>query len=179
MVNRCLVTKFFLIINFVITLFATSHALADYGVNLALGRQMGREPEMNRYSFIKTLDVKWYETSNSYLTVYLDFSFLYWHATMQDDIQGASFNPSFRYVWLKQNNHYFVDFGIGVARLSDVTFQKRNLGSNWLFEDKFAIGINFNGKHEIALLAIHYSNGSTNINNEGTNMAAISYSYYF
>ena len=66
----------------------------------------------------------------------------------------------------------YVDFGIGIAHLSNKLIANRDLGSIWVFEDRLGIGALLGSKQslEIGYRFLHYSNAYLAQKNQGLNL---------
>ncbi len=75
----------------------------------------------------------------------------------------------------------FFDIGIGPAYMSEQQIASRNLGQNWLFEDRAGIGIVLGKKQKIELgyRFIHYSNAYLAQKNNGLNLHLFAFGYWF
>jgi lipid A 3-O-deacylase len=75
----------------------------------------------------------------------------------------------------------FFDIGIGPAYMSQQQIGSRNLGQNWLFEDRAGIGIVLGKKQKLELgyRFIHYSNAYLAQKNNGLNLHLFSFGYWF
>lgn len=75
----------------------------------------------------------------------------------------------------------FVDIGIGAAYLSDQEISTRNLGSNWLFEDRLGAGILLGERqqYELGYRLVHFSNGYLAQTNQGINFHFLILGYWF
>lgn len=76
---------------------------------------------------------------------------------------------------------WFVDIGIGAAYLSDQEISTRNLGSNWLFEDRLGAGMLLGPRqqYEIGYRLVHFSNGYLAQTNQGINFHFVIFGYWF
>jgi len=150
-----------------------------FGFHFSDGKETGNSDVMQRYSLLWSFDNKWLESRWGYLTGRWEFSYIHWELWLQGQNTGWAVNPVFRYVLPEKGYYYFFDAGIGVTKLAHSGFEKRDLGSQWLFEDKIAAGVGF-GKHfELALSWVHYSNANLASANDGVSMLGVNYTLAF
>ncbi|WP_447173329.1 acyloxyacyl hydrolase [Shewanella sp. 0m-8] len=88
-----------------------------------------------------------------------------------------SLNPIFQYQWHFKPMSLYLELGIGVAYVNNTLYLDRDLGSNWLFEDKLGLGLIVNKHHRIGLSYSHYSNAELASANDGADLIGISYGY--
>nr|WP_282446602.1 acyloxyacyl hydrolase [Shewanella sp. 1CM18E] len=89
----------------------------------------------------------------------------------------VSLNPVFQYLWHFEPMSIFIELGIGAAYVENSIYLDRNLGSNWLFEDKIGMGVIVNEHHRIGLFFMHYSNADLASHNDGADSIGLSYGY--
>ncbi|WDE05421.1 acyloxyacyl hydrolase [Thalassomonas viridans] len=158
--------------------FADNHG-GTFGIHFSDGKETKNSDVMQRYSLLWSFDKKWLESRWGYLTGRWELSYIHWELWKQSDNTGWAINPVFRYVLPAKDYYYFFDLGVGVIKLAHRGFEKRDLGSEWLFEDKVAAGVGF-GKHfELALSWVHYSNADLASANDGVSMLGINYTLAF
>lgn len=75
----------------------------------------------------------------------------------------------------------FLDVALGVAYFSKQSIATRNLGTNFLFEDRLGVGITLGKrqKFELGYRFIHYSNAYLAQKNQGLNLQFFSVGYWF
>ncbi|WP_281559085.1 acyloxyacyl hydrolase [Thalassomonas sp. RHCl1] len=167
-----------------VSAYADNHG-GTFGLRFADGRETGNDDVMQRYSLSWSFDKKWLESDLGYLSGRWELSHTRWQLWLQDKNTGWTVNPVFRYVLPARsfipakNFYYFFDAGIGVIKLDHRGFEKRDLGSKWLFEDKLAMGFGIGKHYEIAISWVHYSNANLASNNDGASMLAINYALSF
>ncbi len=99
----------------------------------------------------------------------------YWRWENYDgDIAGGSISPGLKFPIQLPYDPY-IKLSIGVAYIERVKWYARQLGDNWLFEDKLEFGVNINAYNTIALNLVHYSNAGLNKNNSGANILSLVY----
>ena len=71
-----------------------------------------------------------------------------------------------------------MDFGIGIAFLSDTLIDNKNMSSSFQFEDRISIGIT-RDNIDMYVRYMHYSNGGIKKPNDGINMGLVGINYRF
>ncbi|MEH6565611.1 MAG: acyloxyacyl hydrolase [Halopseudomonas sp.] len=108
---------------------------------------------------------------------YWDAGYTYW----QDlDTQSLSLTPMFRLQFGPDNGGVtpFLEAGIGAAVFSESNLDdRRDLGSNFQFEDRIGAGLRFASGSELGLRYYHYSNAGIEQPNQGINKAALYYRF--
>ncbi|WDE11869.1 acyloxyacyl hydrolase [Thalassomonas haliotis] len=175
-------SRYFLI--FATYCFSCIYAYADnhggtFGLHFSNGKETGNSDIMQRYTLTWSFNKKWLESNRGYLTGRWEFSHTRWQLYLQEDNTGWALNPVFRYVLPAKNVYYFFDAGIGVIKLAHRGFEQRDLGSEWLFEDKLSAGVGFGERFELALSWVHYSNANLASVNDGASMFAVNYALTF
>ncbi len=111
------------------------------------------------------------------LNLRLEFSTQKWHANNASNNYVLSINPVFQYQWHFEPVSVFIEAGIGVAFVSETRYLDRNLGANWLFEDKLGVGVIINRHHRLGVFFMHYSNADLASHNDGADSIGINYGY--
>jgi hypothetical protein len=77
--------------------------------------------------------------------------------------------------------NWYVDLGIGISYVSNQVIAARNLGSNWLFEDRAGVGTLLGGRqqYEIGYRFVHFSNAYTAQKNQSLNLHLLVLGYWF
>lgn len=75
----------------------------------------------------------------------------------------------------------YLDLGLGVAYFTKQSISKRQLGSNFLFEDRLGVGVLLGKKQqfEIGYRLLHYSNAYLASENNGLNLQLLVLGYWF
>ena len=131
----------------------------------------------SRHAVFWTFEDKWLAKKNRYLTWQLELASSYWNNEYFSDIDAVSLTPVFHYVWSQKNYSIFAGGGIGITKLSGDRLSSRQLGSEWLFEDKLVIGAEIFDHHRLAMSFNHYSNANLAPENDGLSIWYINYSY--
>lgn len=113
------------------------------------------------------------------LTFDFDLSAHFWQNLYGPDITAASLVPLVKYKIYTEYITIVTRIGIGIAYVDQIRWGNRELGDNWMFEDKIEIGVELTSNHRVALLLQHYSNAALNSKNDGTNLLSINYSYHW
>jgi lipid A 3-O-deacylase len=73
------------------------------------------------------------------------------------------------------------EFGVGASLINDTIFAGKDIGSNYQFEDRFGLVLEFddNLKQSVAIRYMHYSNGGLNAKNPGMDFLNLSYAMHF
>nr|WP_276521554.1 acyloxyacyl hydrolase [Shewanella sairae] len=111
------------------------------------------------------------------LNLRLEFSTQKGHANNASNNYVLSINPIFQYLWQSEPVSLFVEFGIGAAYFENSYYLDRNLGANWLFEDKLGVGVIINRHHRLGVFFMHYSNADLASHNDGADSIGINYGY--
>ena len=175
--------KIILLILLLLSLFLyTIPCLANTSFELAYGVVPAKESGMQqgdswRLSYGHKL-TRFDEFLQQYnLNLRLEASMQRWQDINNRHNHVVSINPIFQYLWDSQPISIFIEFGIGAAYFENSHYLDRNLGSHWLFEDKFAIGVVLSNKHRIGLFIMHYSNADLASHNDGADSIGLSYGY--
>ncbi|MEH6493764.1 acyloxyacyl hydrolase [Halopseudomonas sp.] len=111
------------------------------------------------------------------LNGYWDAGYTYWNDL---DTQSVSLTPMFRLQFGPENGGVtpFVEAGIGAALFSESNLDdRRDLGSNFQFEDRVGAGLRFASGSELGVRYYHYSNAGIEQPNQGINKAALYYRF--
>ena len=148
------------------------------GLYLSLGNSSSKDQQKTeRFGFVHTVNPHVFDIADVPIQLSFDYSTSIWENLYGDDIKTASIIPMFSATFSNEHISYFVKFGIGLAYINQTTWGKRELGDNWIFEDKLEIGAELCLHHSLALSLSHYSNAATNNNNDGSNIFSIVYMY--
>lgn len=110
---------------------------------------------------------------------YWDAGFTHWSALDTDSI---SLTPMFRLDFGPDNGGVtpFLEAGIGAAVFTETNLDdRRDIGSNFQFEDRIGAGLRFASGSEVGLRYYHYSNAGIEQPNQGINKAALYYRHGF
>lgn len=113
------------------------------------------------------------------LTLDWDISTHFWQNLYGPDITAASIVPLVKYTIETHDITFVARFGIGIAYVDQTRWGNRELGDNWMFEDKLEIGVEVTAQHRVAMLFQHFSNAALNSKNDGTNIVSLNYSYHW
>lgn len=131
----------------------------------------------SRHALFWRFNEKWLDKDNTYLTWQLELASSHWNNKDFPDIHALSLTPVFHYVWSNKDYSIFAGGGVGITKLSTDRLSVRELGSTWLFEDKFVLGTEIFENHRFAISFNHYSNANLASENDGLSIWYINYSY--
>lgn len=150
--------------------------LAD-GIAINYGESTSKDKSpTRRASYVMVFDQLNQKLENS-ISIEAEASYFIFKNYYGDDLTGGSLTPMIRYFFPLESMNLYAGFGIGVAYIDQKSWGNRDLGDNWMFEDKLEIGNMFNQHSRLALSLMHYSNAGTNKYNDGTNIFFLGYSY--
>lgn len=111
-----------------------------------------------------------YKLNNNFsFTLYFEISANYWKYDFQS-VYGISASPIIRIdLNNKRFRSVFLELGTGIGYFSRSFINRRNLSTNYQFEDRIGIGFNLNNdtKQEVSFHFIHYSNANLILPNDG------------
>lgn len=114
---------------------------------------------------------QWLVGESGALSGYHSLSINHWW-NEHESITALGYSPVFRYT--QHDSAWYLRFGIGAAYLSDTQIAGRILGSHFQFEDQFGVGWQ-QGRHDLALVYMHYSNAGIAKPNHGIDLLLLSY----
>lgn len=160
-------------------LFIPLPSLANIGAMVATGKLSAGhlKTTASRHGLFWTFDHKWFDEKENYLTWQLELASSHWNNRYFSDIHAISLTPIFHYVWEHDNYTIFAGGGVGATKLSADRLSSRQLGSKWLFEDKFVVGTQFLDHHRLSISFNHYSNANLASENDGLSIWYINYAY--
>lgn len=94
------------------------------------------------------------------------------------DFKGGALTPLIGYKFPLLGQDFYIRVGIGVAyvdQVNKIPWGNRDLGDNWMFEDKIDLGVNIHKHHNISYSWTHYSNAGTNKHNDGVDIHSVNY----
>lgn len=118
------------------------------------------------------------ESSSGRLTGYWDTAYTYWEGDKSASSHSLSLAPVFVYEFAGETVKPYVEAGVGVALFSSTELEEHDLGSAFQFENRFGVGLRFNGQ-EVGLRAIHYSNAGISQPNDGMENYSLHYALAF
>lgn len=118
------------------------------------------------------------ESSTGRLTGYWDSAYTYWEGDKSASSHSLSLSPVFVYEFVGETVKPYIEAGIGVALFSNTELEEHDLGSAFQFENRFGVGLRFNGQ-EVGLRAIHYSNAGLSSPNDGMENYSLHYALAF
>ena len=157
------------------------------GINIELGSGEERSTLLG-VSAKWNWDAEWLNEGDWYVGGYWEAGAGYWDGERgkysNSDIVHAGVTPVFR---LTRHNPYpsgvkpFVEGAIGVHVLSDDKFGDKDLGTELIFGNHLAAGVQFGEqqKHELSLRMEHYSNAGLDDDNPGIDFGVVRYGYNF
>ena len=157
----------------------TPSALANLGVMVAGGNISAGylDTTGSRHALFWAFDDNLLEEDNYQLRWQIELASSHWNNEYFPDIHAISLTPVFHYVWDYESFSIFAGGGIGATKLSADRLSSRNLGSKWLFEDKFVLGAEIFENHRLAISFNHYSNANLASENDGLSIWYLNYSY--
>lgn len=165
---------------FLFLIFFASNTLATTRVAVYIGEAKAHASgETNKLTVGQIFEKPIYTFNNSELQWAIDGSYWHWENDFGDDFNGGAITPTLYY----QHHFFNVDisyrFGVGLAYIEETQWHTRDLGDNWLFENKLEFGLHFTNKHSVLATICHYSNADLNRNNAGLDIISIGYQYQF
>ncbi len=142
--------------------------------SLSIGIGSGDESAtVYRLSAHKPFNSRWWQSDTGYLSGHHELSLSWWEGN-ENSLGTLSYTPVLAYYRPLSQKHYilFVEAGVGVALLTDTEFGRRDLSSNYQFEDLLGVGLLFGpeSRHSLALRLMHYSNAGLKKPNNGMNL---------
>lgn len=111
------------------------------------------------------------------LPISLEFAFDYMDSTnTNDELYITSFQPVITYDFNKQ---FFIQGALGVAYLSNKSFEHRNFGMNFQFKESVVFGYNINKHLSTTLRYNHISNADLDDDNSGLDIFGLNLIYKF
>lgn len=133
-----------------------------------------------RFAYIMPTKYKWTFNQTHDLKLELEMGVHHWRDPwLENTKNGAFFTPMWRYYIPAFSHSLYFGLGIGLAYTNDDVLIDRELGSRFLFEDKFEAGIVIAQKHRISLSVNHYSNANIADINHGVNYYFVNYAFAF
>ena len=117
-------------------------------------------------------------SSSGRLSGYWDTAYTYWQGDKAASSHSLSLTPVFVYEFAGATVKPYVEAGVGVALFSSTELEEHDLGSAFQFENRFGVGLRFNGQ-ELGLRAIHYSNAGISQPNDGMESYSLHYALAF
>ena len=151
---------------------------ANYGISVNAGKS--NNIENYRLGIQKPFDSSVFEFESFTVHGFHEVGLNYWVGE-RNNVHALSYAPVFKLLFNSfQANEYqpYIDFGIGVALVSDTQIDDRNLSSAFLFEDRISIGISKDA-WDFYIRYMHYSNAGLQTPNEGIDiyLAGINYNF--
>ena len=140
-----------------LTFIAISQAHAN-SVYYSLGESTSKDKSNTRRLGVivkPTVDLNLLDANS--LSLQVDISYSTWQNFYGPDIKAGSIVPMLLYQKKNQSIHWFVRFGVGLAYINQTRWGNRDLGDNWIFENKFTVGFQPLNNHALALSLSHYS----------------------
>jgi hypothetical protein len=153
------------------------NSLAD-GFTISRGKSTSKDKSNTKsYAYIAETSIKLPYLSEHNFTLDIDITTHFWQNYYGPDLTAASITPMINYKFYKNEWQWLVRLGIGLAYVDQTRWGNREIGDNWVFEDKLEFGVMLAQKHRMTLSLKHYSNAATNSNNDGINILSLNYSY--
>jgi hypothetical protein len=135
-------------------------------------------PDTLRIAYIHPTDWQWRFNSGHSLRVELEFGAYRWKdAVLNDPKNGIVLNPMWRYYIPVFDQALYLGVGVGLAYTDGDEWMDRKLGSRFLFEDKFEIGMKLAERHRLSFSVNHYSNANIADINHGANVYYFNYAF--
>ena len=135
--------------------------------------------DIYRISVKKDLNKYFFERRYKYLPNYYETSLSYWKGHSGGSIKSVSFTPMYRYDFERYYESIpFIEAGVGVAYISDMTLEGEHFGTHFQFENSIGFGFKFS-EFDVAYRYVHYSNAGLDENNSGADFSIISISFKF
>lgn len=175
---------------------ATTPAVAfDKGVSISGGYDFKDEITFVRGAIKASPQWRWLTEGNWYVDMHVDLGFIYLESdadysttNFPDSLEAISLTPLFRLQRIPYDNGIspFFEAGVGASYFSEDTLQNGDpdgteLGGHFLFEDILSAGLRFGGsqQYELSLNYFHYSNAGIYDNNDGLNVFAATFGFWF
>lgn len=117
----------------------------------------------------------WWQSDVGRLTGYWDAAYGYWDGKDRSTVHSLSLSPMFVYEFTGGSVTPYLEAGIGVAGFSQSSYEGRDFGTAFAFEDRIGAGVRFAGNQEIGLRASHYSNAGIKQPNDGIESITLHY----
>jgi len=101
------------------------------------------------------------------------------HLGVRDDLNLVQIKPIIRLYPSGQQGSFFMEAGLGVAKLSKKSFEQIVIRTQGNFVIHAALGWRFNPTNKLSLRYSHYSNGYAHTPNPGIDAIAINYHWSF
>ncbi|MFD2167193.1 acyloxyacyl hydrolase, partial [Thalassotalea euphylliae] len=144
---------------------------AQYHISFEKGESTSRaSPGAKKYTVGYVHNKPFYQFSNVNVYLGIDASYWDWDNHYGNDITGGAMTPTLTINDTLFGVDVFYRIGIGLTYVDAIKWHNRDLGDNWLFENKAEFGISPLQHHTIKLAVNHYSNAGLNQYNDGTNL---------
>jgi len=171
--------KFLSLVAVFVVSFSSLHASDnDYGISVNGGRS--NHIDIYRIGIQKPFNASVYDFESVTLHGFHEVGLNYWVGE-RNNVHAISYSPIFKLLFNSfQANEYqpYIDFGIGVALVSDTKIDNRNLSSSFLFEDRISVGISKDA-WDFYIRYMHYSNAGIQSPNEGIDIVLAGINYNF
>mgnify|MGYP001828738922 FL=1 len=156
---------------------ATSQASLFDAVTLSAGSSDDFDTPL-RIGLRGDTEYRWFESGTGYLSTYYELAVSRF-ADSDNPATAISLSPVLTYNFKTAGKlEPFVEFGIGLAWVSEKSVGLRETGSHFQFEDRVGAGFR-SGPHDWTLRYIHYSNAGFEEPNDGLDLLMINYGYRF
>ncbi|MDN4501682.1 acyloxyacyl hydrolase [Alteromonadaceae bacterium BrNp21-10] len=136
-------------------------------------------PEAYRVAVVIPSTIQWQGFYDHNIQLEWEIAGHYWRDPWLDKSKhGVSFTPMFRYRIPIANQYVFIGFGVGATYIDAKQWMDRQLGSRFMFEDRFEAGLEY-AQHRLSFSVNHYSNAKLAEVNHGVNVQTINYSYFW
>ncbi|MDT0593265.1 acyloxyacyl hydrolase [Glaciecola petra] len=133
-----------------------------------------------RFAYIMPTKYAWTFHQTHELKLELEMGVHHWRDSwLEKSKSGVFFTPMWRYYIPALSQSLYFGLGIGLAYTDDDVLMDRELGSRFLFEDKFELGMVIAQKHRVSLSVNHYSNANIADINHGVNYYFVNYAFNF
>lgn len=127
----------------------------------------------------------WYENPSWPLWSYMELSFYHLKGKKgvnpwsHDHLQGLALTPVFRFE--PYGGCFYLEAGVGIARLSHNEISGRELGMHFEFEDRIGAGFRFGSQKQfdVSYRFLHFSNANIGKFNHGLNLHFLILGYWF
>lgn len=117
----------------------------------------------------------WWQTDTGRLTGYWDAAYAYWDGKDRSTVHSISVSPMFVYEFAGDSVKPYIEAGIGVAGFSESSYEGRDFGSAFAFEDRIGAGVRFADGQQVGIRASHYSNAGIKQPNDGLESVTLHY----
>lgn len=149
---------------------------AAQAVDFSVEAGMSSESTMvYRLGLQRDFNKSWWQSDTGRLTGYWDAAYTYWNGKDRSTVHSLSLSPMFVYEFNGDSVKPYIEAGIGIAGFSETSYEGRDFGSAFAFEDRIGAGLRFADGQQVGIRASHYSNAGIKQPNEGLESITLHY----